>query len=121
VASAQSNSKFSILLVDSSGEETTLGNISVPNTGSLDVYQTKKGTFRNLIETMGHQKLRIMFTTGTCHIDNVKLICKEPISDINEIMSDDASDTPAYNLMGVPVSAGYRGIVIKNGKKIFVK
>ena len=31
------------------------------------------------------------------------------------------SDAPAYNLMGVPVNAGYRGIVIKNGKKIVVK
>ena len=33
----------------------------------------------------------------------------------------DASDAPAYNLMGVPVNAGYRGIVIKNGKKVMVK
>jgi len=31
------------------------------------------------------------------------------------------SDAPVYNLMGVPVSAGYRGIVIKNGKKMVVK
>jgi hypothetical protein len=36
-------------------------------------------------------------------------------------MSDDTSDAPAYNLMGVPVNAGYRGIVIKNGKKMVVK
>ena len=121
VSSALSTSKFSMVLVDADGNETTLGNISVPNTGSLDVYQTKKGTFRNLLETVGLQKLRIMFTSGTCNIDNVKFICKEPISGINEIKSDDVSGAPAYNLMGVPVSAGYRGIVIKNGKKMLLK
>jgi len=36
-------------------------------------------------------------------------------------MSDDATDTPTYNLMGVPVNAAYRGIVIKNGKKVMMK
>ena len=38
--------------------------------------------------------------------------------------NNDAVDAPnasAYNLMGVPVGAGYRGIVIKNGKKIVIK
>ena len=30
-------------------------------------------------------------------------------------------NAPAYNLMGVPVGAGYRGIVIKNGKKVVIK
>lgn len=38
--------------------------------------------------------------------------------DIRTIVNNDAADSPAYNLMGVPVDAGYRGIVIKNGKKV---
>lgn len=42
------------------------------------------------------------------------------IQTINNDASE-ASDAPAYNLMGVPVGAGYRGIVIKNGKKILIK
>ena len=42
------------------------------------------------------------------------------IQTINNDASE-ASDAPAYNLMGVPVGAGYRGIVIKNGKKIVIK
>ena len=33
-------------------------------------------------------------------------------------VKNDASDVPAYNLMGVPVSDDYRGIVIINGKKV---
>ena len=32
-----------------------------------------------------------------------------------------ATDTPAYNLIGVPVGPDYRGIVIKNGKKYINK
>ena len=33
----------------------------------------------------------------------------------------EVTDAPTYNLMGVPVGPDYRGIVIKNGKKIIVK
>ena len=40
--------------------------------------------------------------------------------DIQTIESEEPN-TPAYNLMGVPVDDNYRGIVIKNGKKIVVK
>ena len=35
--------------------------------------------------------------------------------------ASNASDGTVYNLMGVPVGAGYRGIVIKNGKKVVIK
>ena len=41
--------------------------------------------------------------------------------DIQTVVSDEDPNTPAYNLMGVPVGDGYRGIVIKNGKKYVVK
>lgn len=40
--------------------------------------------------------------------------------DIQTIVSDDI-ETPTYNLMGMPVGDGYRGIVIKNGKKFVIK
>ena len=42
---------------------------------------------------------------------------------IRTVKSDasESTDAPAYNLMGVPVGAGYRGIVIRNGKKVVVK
>jgi len=38
--------------------------------------------------------------------------------DIRAVVSDDVADGPAYNLMGVPVGNGYRGMIIKNGKKV---
>ena len=41
-------------------------------------------------------------------------------TDIHTLESD-APNTPTYNLMGMPVSDGYRGIVIKNGKKFVIK
>ena len=65
-------------------------------------------------------KLRITVTSGNCNIDNVKFICTEPTG-INDVITDDATDAPAYNLMGVPVGNGYRGIVIRNGKKVVIK
>ena len=41
-------------------------------------------------------------------------------TDIHTVESN-TSDGPAYNLMGVPVHSGYRGIVIKNGRKMIIK
>ena len=43
-----------------------------------------------------------------------------PLS-IQTIESDNEPDTPTYNIMGMPVDANYRGIVIKNGKKYVIK
>ena len=40
---------------------------------------------------------------------------------IQTIESDNEPDTPTYNIMGIPVDANYRGIVIKNGKKYVIK
>ena len=38
-----------------------------------------------------------------------------------QTLENEEHETPAYNLMGMPVGADYRGIVIKNGKKYVVK
>ena len=117
VSSDVTGSKFNMYLIDADGEEKNLGLVKVPNTGSKDVYNTKNGTIReNLSE--GIHTLRIAVTGGNCNIDNIKFICTDPVSGINEIVNDVDADAPAYNLMGVPVNAGYHGIVIKNGKKM---
>lgn len=42
-------------------------------------------------------------------------------TDIRTVTSDEETNTPTYNVMGMPVGEGYRGIVIKNGKKYVVK
>ena len=120
VSSDVAGSKFNMYLVDANGNEQSLGMVKVPNTGNKDVYQAKTGNIREAFSE-GLHTLRIVVGSGNCNIDNIKFTCTEPASGIDEIMSVDADDAPVYNLMGVPVSAGYRGIVIKNGKKIMVK
>ena len=42
-------------------------------------------------------------------------------TDIRTVTSEEETNTPTYNVMGMPVGEGYRGIVIKNGKKYVVK
>lgn len=42
-------------------------------------------------------------------------------SGINDIVADDASNAPAYNLSGQLVGKGYKGIVIQNGRKYIRK
>ena len=121
VSSAIDNSKFTMTLIDGDGNERNLGTVAVPNTGSINTYTVKSAKIRNSIQKVGMQTLRINITGSGCYIDKIKFICTEPVSGINEVESDDASNAPTYNLMGVPVNAGYRGIVIKNGKKILVK
>ena len=120
LSSETTGTKFNMYLVDANGDEKSLGLVKVPNTGSKDVYQTKTATIREAFSE-GLFTLRLVGSGGTCNIDKIKFTCTEPASGIDEIMSDDASNGPAYNLMGVPVSDGYRGIVIKNGKKMLVK
>jgi len=119
VSSDVTGSKFTMALVDSEGNEISIPMVKVPNKGK-DTYEVKTGNVKTAFKE-GLHTLRINVTGGTCNIDKIKFTCTEPASGIDEIMSDDASNAPAYNLMGVPVNAGYRGIVIKNGKKIFVK
>ena len=119
VSSDVTGSKFNMYLIDTNGNEQSLGMVKVPNTGNKDVYQAKTGSIRENFSE-GLHTLRIAVTGGNCNIDNIKFTCTEPAG-ISDVMNDDASDAPAYNLMGVPVNANYRGIVIKNGKKVVVK
>ena len=109
--------KLNMYLVDANGTEQSLGMVKVPNTGSKDTYQAKTGNVKESLNE-GLYTLRIVGGGGNCNIDNIKFTCTEPVSGISDVLVDDAADAPAYNLMGVPVNAGYRGIVIKNGKKM---
>jgi GH35 family endo-1,4-beta-xylanase len=49
-------------------------------------------------------------------VRNLEVTSPTPL-DIHTVKSND-TNAPAYNLMGVPVGANYRGIVIINGKKV---
>ncbi len=52
-------------------------------------------------------------------ICEVNVTSSTPLT-IQSVVSDEV-ETPAYNVMGQPVGADYRGIVIKNGKKLMRK
>lgn len=115
VSSAVADSKFSMVIVESDGTEKTLATVTVPQTGSTDTYEVKTGKIRNALKE-GKQKLRIKITGAGCNIDKVNFICTE--TGINEVVDDDAATSETYNLAGQRVDSNYKGIVIKNGKKV---
>ena len=114
ISSVVDGSKFSMVMVESDGTEKTLGTVTVPQTGSLDTYEVKTGKIRNPLKA-GQQKLRITVTGGSCNIDKVNLVSTE--TGISEVTRDDAAAGTSYNLSGQRVTAGYKGIVIRNGRK----
>ena len=114
VSSAVADSKFSMVIVESDGTEKTLATVTVPQTGSTDTYEVKTGKIRNALKE-GKQKLRIKITGAGCNIDKVNFICTE--TGINEVV-DDTATGETYNLAGQRVDSDYKGIVIRNGKKV---
>ena len=60
-------------------------------------------------------------TTNANTIEHAVAIAYSLGQPYGQTIASEERDTPAYNLMGVPVSSSYRGIVIKNGKKFVVK
>lgn len=116
-SSEVAGSGFNMSLVYSDGTVKNLLTVYVSNTGSKDTYKVVTGKIRNKINVTGKHTLRFTATAGSCNIDKVKLICTESTG-ISTIDADEESDAPAYNLMGLPVSEGYRGMVIQNGKKV---
>ena len=115
VSSAVADSKFSMVIIESDGTEKTLATVTVPQTGSTDTYEVKTGKIRNALKE-GKQKLRIKITGAGCNIDKVNFICTE--TGINEVVDDDAATGETYNLAGQRVDSDYKGIVIRNGKKV---
>ncbi len=120
VASASEGSSFNMTLIDDSGKETSLGTITVPKTGSLDTYQVKAGKIRNAFKE-GLQKLRVTITNGSCNIDKIQFTCTEPTDGIVEVAHEGTDTGVTYNLSGQRVGEGYRGVVVRNGKKSVVK
>ena len=120
VSSGTTNSGFTLGLVKGS-QVKSLCKINVPQTGSnsWDTYKTVTVAKLNLPLEAGEQILRITINGANCNIDKLILTCTSS-SGIRTVVSD-ALNAPAYNLLGVPVKAGYRGVVIKNGKKFVVK
>ena len=121
VSSGLTGSGFSIGLVKG-GEVVNLARVNVPQTAnnSWDTYKTVTGNLsQELLE--GQQILRITITGPYCNIDKVELKNTSGIDDA--VISDESqsASNAIYNLMGIRVDNSYKGIIIKNGKKILRK
>ena len=115
VSSGNDNSAFSISVINDKGM-TQLAKVNVPKTGDNDwsKYKTVKGKLSQPLEA-GEQILRITINSPYANIDKIEF--KGTETGISTITVD-ASDEPAYNLAGQKVNSHYKGLVIKNGKKV---
>lgn len=107
------------------GKQTTLWSFSsCAGTGAWGTYKDKKMTARKILAP-GKQIIRITFKNGNINLDSFKLNCVEVLvpTAIQEVSADESvqSSDALYNLQGQKVDGSYRGIVIKNGKKIWQK
>ena len=115
VSSGADNSAFTLARV-SDGKVTNLCKVNVPNGGNWDTYRVVKGKLSaNLPE--GQVTLRITINGAYCNIDKIKLICTRNTG-IDEVADDEHQPAAIFNLSGQKVDASYRGIIIRNGKKI---
>jgi hypothetical protein len=120
VSSGVSGSSFTIGLVN--GEQvTSLARVTVPKTGDNDwgTYRVVKGNLSRQLQA-GPQIIRFTITGSSCNIDKVEFKCTVP-DGIEDTILQPTAVHRIYNLAGQPVNANYKGIVIKNGKKILVK
>ena len=109
VSSAIDNSSFKMTLIESDGNEKTLGTITVPNTGSLNTYQVKTGKIRNSFKE-GKQKLRMNIVNGGCNIDKVKFICTEPTGIISAETDQIATEAQWFSPDGRRLTAPQKGL-----------
>ena len=121
-SSGTTNSGFRISLVDANGSQTALATVRVPQTGNnnWDTYKTITGTLSRNLED-GEQILRITITGANCNIDKIEFKCIEPTGIEGIAVEEKPVSNVIYNLAGMRVDEHYKGIVIKNGKKVLQK
>ncbi len=123
VSSGTTGSSFNLGLPKSNGRIETLARISVPKTGDNDWnnYQVVSGNFLKPLQE-GKQTLHLQFTGGSCNIDKIVLTCTSE-DGIETVILNDPSESShnLYNLAGQKVDANYKGIVVKNGRKMITK
>ena len=120
VSSATDNTSFKMTLINN-GVETSLGTITVPNTGSLDTYQVKTGKFRNTIKE-GKQTLRITIINGGCNIDKLTFTSSGSTGILSLEGSSEATATQWFTPEGRRLTTPQKGLNIErtviNGKTI---
>ncbi len=117
VSSGSTNSGFSLGLVKN-GKVTSLAKVSVPQTGnnSWDTYKAVEGNLSTRLEA-GEQILRITIDGAYCNIDKIELKLVEG-DGIEMVNADEQATGPTYNVVGMKVGDNYKGIVIRNGRKV---
>lgn len=116
VSSGVTGSKFIIQRVLGSSK-TLLATINVPQTANND-WGTYKSVTQDISTTLsaGEHVLRITIKGKQCNIDKLIFTLKQSTG-IHDIEAD-AQSAPIYNLRGQKVSEGYKGFVIRNGRKV---
>ena len=120
VSSGTTGSGFTLALVEN-GKVTSLCKFDVPQTGnsSWDTYKTVTANISKEI-TEGEHILRITINGANCNIDKITMKCTQP-SGIGVVATDEVVAKPTYNLSGQKVGSNYKGIIIRNGRKVIVK
>ena len=92
----------------------------MPQTGSNDwgTYKTVTAKLSKQL-AVGEQILRITITGASCNIDKIELKCTLNTG-IDEVASEQSFGS-MFNLSGQKVGSDYRGIIIRNGRKILKK
>lgn len=117
VSSGVTGSKFIIQRVMGSSK-TLLATINVPQTANND-WGTYKSVTQDISTTLsaGEHVLRITIKGKQCNIDKLIFTLKQSTG-IDDIEADGRQSAPIYNLKGQKVSEGYKGFVIRNGRKV---
>ena len=121
VSCGSNGSEFSIDLVNEDGSFTSLAKVDVPQTGNNDwsKYKTVSGDLKAPLKE-GKQVIRITINSPYVNLDKVEF--KLGGTGIHSFESDvNPSDESLYNLYGMKVDKNYKGIIIKNHKKLLIK
>ena len=121
VSSGTTGSKFTISR-KKNGTTATLCTIDVPKTGDND-WSTYTTVTKDISTSLvaGEQIFRITIKGKQCNIDKLTFRLTQDTG-INDVESDvNAEEGDQFSLSGQKVGADYRGIVIKNGRKVLKK
>lgn len=116
VSSGTTGSKFIVQRVKGT-TKTLLATFDVPQTANNDwgTYTTLSKDITTTL-TAGEQVFRITIKGKQCNIDKLIFTLKQSTG-IDDIEADNQS-APVFNLKGQKVSEGYKGFVIRNGRKV---
>jgi GH35 family endo-1,4-beta-xylanase len=116
VSSGNDGAAFSLAIVNEKGI-TQLAKVNVPKTGDGDwsKYKTVKGKLSKPLEA-GEQILRLTIEGPYANIDKIEI--KSTETGILSPHASQPSPQNTYNLAGQRVNSRYKGIVIRNGKKV---